>query len=447
VPVSRERTVAADSMRVLGAQIAANTGWFVAVLLLARGLTTSGRGTVAFVTVAALLTPRVAMAGAGEAAKVLAATRPDLRAVLLANLAALTAAAAVAGGGIAVAALILAPGARPAGVGTAELALLAVGVVAVAGNQAAGSYLQGRGRFQAFARMVAIGPWLYTALLVVEWLRGPLTVPGALGAWVVAQALPTVLLWAACLLDAGIARPQRALLRESISFGVRAWAGSLAYLLNARLDQIIVGVIATEATLGVYAVAVNACEVLYLLPTAVASALLPAIARAPDAERAARTLRIFRAVALVTLAGAGLAVLLGPVLVPAVFGEAYRASVTPLLLLLPSALGFAASTVFSNALLASSAPGRSSAGPLTSLVVGVVLDLALVPSAGAAGAAVAASAALLCGGAAAAYAFGRRAGLSPAAVLPSRTDLALLAAPARQLRSRLITRRAGARWS
>jgi O-antigen/teichoic acid export membrane protein len=282
--------------------------------------------------------------------------------------------------------------------------------------------------------MVAIGPWVYAALLGVEWSRGPLTVPGALAAWVVAQAAPTLLLWAACLLDAGVARPQRALLRESIAFGARAWAGSLAYLLNARVDQIIVGVIATEATLGVYAVAVNASEILYLLPTAVASALLPAIARTPEHQRARRTLAIFRVVAMFTLAGAGLALLAGPLLVPLVFGSAYHASVTPLLLLLPSALGFAASTVFSNALLASAQPARSSAGPLVSLVVGVALDFALVPRYGASGAAAAASAALLSGGAVAALVFARHAGLAPA-VHPG------------QLRSRRIARRAGARWS
>jgi O-antigen/teichoic acid export membrane protein len=438
--IAGRSTVASDSLRVLGAQVAANTGWFVAVLLLARGLQPAGRGTVAFVTVAALLTPRLAMVGAGEAAKVLAATRPGVRAVLLSNLAALTLATALVGGGIAVAALLLAPNARPAGVGPAELALLATGIVTVAGNQAAGSYLQGRGQFRVFARMVAIGPWLYAALLVVEWSRAPLTVAGALGAWVVAQALPTVLLWAACLLDAGLARPQRALLGESIAFGARAWVGGLAYVLNARVDQIIVGIIATEATLGLYAVAVNACEVLYLLPTAAASALLPAIARSPGPERVQRTLRIFRAVGLLTLAGAGVAALVGPVLLPLAFGSAYAGSVTPLLLLLPSALGFAASTVFSNALLASSEPVRSSAGPLVALVVGVALDLVLVPRSGASGAAIAASAALLAGGAVAAYAFLAHAGVSPTALLPRPADL-------RQLRSRRIARRAGARWS
>jgi O-antigen/teichoic acid export membrane protein len=138
------------------------------------------------------------------------------------------------------------------------------------------------------------------------------------------------------------------------------------------------------------------------------------------------------------------AALLGPLVIPLVFGAAYRASVVPFALLLPGALGFAANAVFSSALLASGAPGRSSLGPLVALSTGIALDLLLIPPLGASGAAIAASVALLCGGTAAACAFGVFRGLTPAALVPRRADLAALSG---QLRSRLSARRAGARWS
>jgi O-antigen/teichoic acid export membrane protein len=130
---------------------------------------------------------------------------------------------------------------------------------------------------------------------------------------------------------------------------------------------------------------------------------------------------------------------LGPVLLPLVFGDAYRGAVAPFLWLLPSAIGFVASAVFSNALLASGAPALSSLGPVVALTVGVTLDLLLIPRLGASGAAIAASAALLCGGTAAAVAYGVRSGLPPAALLPRKADLELLA--------NLAMRRAGARPS
>jgi O-antigen/teichoic acid export membrane protein len=148
---------------------------------------------------------------------------------------------------------------------------------------------------------------------------------------------------------------------------------------------------------------------------------------------------VFRAVMIITTVAVAVAAVLGPVLVPLVFGHAYAGSVEPFLWLLPSAFGFAASAVFSNALLASGAPARSSLGPVTSLVVGVGLDIVLIPAHGATGAAIAASVALLIGGTAAAVAYGARAGLRPGALIPRRDDVALLA-------SRAI-RRAGARPS
>jgi O-antigen/teichoic acid export membrane protein len=173
-------------------------------------------------------------------------------------------------------------------------------------------------------------------------------------------------------------------------------------------------------------VAVNGSEVLFYIPSAVASALVPVVASGEARGSVERTLRVFRLVILVTLAAVAVAAIAGPLLLPVVFGEPYRDSVTPFLLLLPSALGFAASSVFSNALLASSAPTLSSVGPVISLTLGIALDLVLIPRYGASGAATAASIALLAGGAAAASVYRRRAALPLGALIPRRADVAAL---------------------
>jgi O-antigen/teichoic acid export membrane protein len=142
---------------------------------------------------------------------------------------------------------------------------------------------------------------------------------------------------------------------------------------------------------------------------------------------------------IVTACAVGVAAAAGPFLLPLAFGADYADSVEPFLWLLPSAFGFAASAVFSTALLASGAPALSSLGPVVSLVTGVTLDLLLIPSHGATGAAIAASIALLAGGGIAAAAYGVRAGLGPGALVPRRADITLLVTRA--------TRRAGARPS
>ena len=93
------------------------------------------------------------------------------------------------------------------------------------------------------------------------------------------------------------------------------------------------------------------------------------------------------------------------------------------------ALGFTATAVFSYALVAGSSPGLSSVGPFVALVLGIVLDLVLIPRFGASGAAAAASAAFLAGGCAALAVFRRR---NPFAwrelLLPRRSDLVVFRA-------------------
>jgi O-antigen/teichoic acid export membrane protein len=199
--------------------------------------------------------------------------------------------------------------------------------------------------------------------------------------------------------------------------------------------------IAGEAALGFYAVAVNASETLLYLSGATGLALLPRLAAVPRAEGVETTLRVFRQLLLLTAAAAIVAALLGPPLLPRVFGGEFEASVNAFLLLLPGGLGYAALTVFTNALAASSAPGRSSAASFLTLALGLGLDVLLIPPYGAAGAAAAASAAFLVGGATAALLYHRRERFAPRELVPRSHDLRALGGLAlrefRALRGRL----------
>jgi O-antigen/teichoic acid export membrane protein len=241
--------------------------------------------------------------------------------------------------------------------------------------------------------------------------------------------IKALVLLAASVRGEGLGRPSGPLLRASLSFGARAWLGTLSTAFNERVDQILVALIASEATLGIYATAVNGFEVLLYPAGAAATVILPLAARAYPERRAERVLGAFRSVALLTVAGVLVAAVLGPPLIPLVFGEPFEPSVDAFLWLLPGALGFVALAIFSNALVASSAPGRSSVGPLVSLGLSVVLDFVLIPPFGADGAAAAATAGLLAGGATALVLYGRVAAFPPRSlVVPERRDLELLRA-------------------
>jgi O-antigen/teichoic acid export membrane protein len=380
------------------AQILGNAGLFVALLLITRALGPTGRGTVAFITVAALITAWVARLGVTEATVVFAAQRPSARPVLLSNVVAFAAAVACAGAVLVCGTLLLVPAARPPGVGDAELAVLALSIIAAGLADAGYRFLLGCSRFREHALITITTSWIYPLLVALCWLAFGLTVVQAALLWAATQGLRAVLLFLVGLTEGGIGRPSLSVLVESIVFGLRAWIGTLADSLNFRIDQILLALLASEATLGFYVVAVNVSEVLLYLPGATATALLPLVAGSRSEDRLERTLRAFRSASLVTLATVLVAALIVPPLLPLVFGPAFDASVGPFLLLLPGVLGAVAMIVFCNALVASSLPSLSSVGPIVSLVVGVTLDVLLIPSFGASGAAAAASAAFVGGG-------------------------------------------------
>lgn len=411
------------------AQVLGNAGLFVALVVIARALGPVGRGTIAFIAVTAILSARVTRLGVSEATIVFGAQRPQLRPSLLTNLVLWVTAAAVVAAAVVSVVLLTSPSWRPNGIGDTELAILALGILTSALVDAGYSFVLGCSRFAIHAVITVATAWLYAFAVATVWVTVDLTVARAALIWVAVQAFKAlVLLWAS-VRTSGVGRPDRALLRESIGFGIRAWVGSLSDALNGRIDQILIAFIATEATLGVYAVAVNAWEILLYLPGAAATAVLPSVARADRTIRVEQVLKAFRSVALVTLSGLAIAAVVGPPLLVVVFGAPFDASIAPFLWLLPGTLGYVALGIFSSALVASSSPGLSSLGPLVSLGVGIALDIVLIPSFGAEGAAIASSAALLTGGATALVLYRTRASFALAALIrPRAGDLDVLKA-------------------
>ena len=378
-PSPPARTAAARGSALLfWAQIIGNAGLFVGLLLVTRALGPSGRGTVAFITVTALVTAWIARLGVTEATVVFAAQRPEARPVLLTNSLAFSTAAGLAGATVVCGTLWWTPALRPAGVGPTELGILAISILTACLADAGYRFLLGCSRFRAHALVTAVTSWIYPILVVILWTVFGLTV--ALGAllWASTQGLRALLVISIALKqEGGFGRPSRRLLRESIGFGVRAWIGTLADSLGFRIDQILVALLASEASLGFYVVAVNLSEMLLYFPGAVSTALLPLAARSEAGSRLAQTLKAFRSGSFVTFASLMASALIVPPLIPLVFGSPFGASITPFLLMLPGLVGFTAMIVFCNALIASSLPSLSSVAPTVCFVVGLALGFLL----------------------------------------------------------------------
>ena len=418
---SRKGSIGRGSALLFAAQLSGNAGMFAAVLIIARSLGPSGRGAMAFITVTALIVARVMKFGISQATTVFTAQRPGERPALLANLVWFSLLGSLVGASVICGILLAFPGIRPGSIGTTEILILLGGTVATSLWDE--SFMLGWQRMRALALRIAIAGWIYAVVLAAAWLLFGLDVPTAAAAWGVAQLLIGLMFQAAPAIELGIVRPRLKLLREMLRFGARAWAGTLSTLLNARVDQILMAFIATQTALGIYAVAVNASELLLYVPSAVAAAMLPAISAEDSSLAPDRAVRVLRVTMLIGVATMTVAALLGPPLIPLVFGEPFDPSVEPFLWLLPGVIGYSALSVTTSALLAAGSPGRSSVGPVVCLVVGLTLDVILIPELDATGAAIAATGAFASGGLTGLLLYRRTAGFAWVALVPRRDDL------------------------
>ena len=190
-------------------------------------------------------------------------------------------------------------------------------------------------------------------------------------------------------------RPSVGHVRAVAGYGIRSQLSSVALLMNARLDFIIVAALVGPNALGIYAVASRYAELLRMPGLAMNYVLYPRYARSPkqrahrEATRTARRVGLLPAVLAVPMA------LLAPAVIPFAYGRGFDAAVVPAYALLAGLSVCGVSGIVTAFLFACGRPGLSSLAQGVGLVVTVVLDLTLIPRYGITGAAVASTSAYL----------------------------------------------------
>jgi O-antigen/teichoic acid export membrane protein len=236
-------------------------------------------------------------------------------------------------------------------------------------------------------------------------------------------------------------RPRFDILGRLARWGVQGEIGNVLQLANYRLDQYIVRDFVSLTAVGIYAVGTSMTEAVFILSNAVALVLLPRLTSADSAEAARLAPVASRNTMLVAAAGSLALAAVAPVLIPAVFGDAFEDSVEALWLLLPGTVALAGSKVLTSYIFSQGRPLVNTGITAVSLVVTIVADLALIPRFGVNGAATASSIAYLAHFAAALFAYSRISGNRPFdAVAPRREDAALYLDAARNV----LARRPGA---
>ena len=210
-----------------------------------------------------------------------------------------------------------------------EVFLLGIGVVATALHEVAKAFLLGCSVFRSQALVQAVWPWVYAGLLLAVSLTSGLTVVAAITCWAARFGAAALTLVVIAVRHAGLGLPEPQLLRSSMHFGLRAWPITASRFMNFRTDQILMGFLATQAALGIYAVAVSASEALLLMSFAVGSAIVPVIGGSEESKRGERTLQTLRVLLLTTAVAVVLAAIVGPTLLPLVLGPITSARSLP----------------------------------------------------------------------------------------------------------------------
>lgn len=413
--------------RAAAATFATNAGVLtlslVNVLILARVLGPAGRGAVAFVVAAFVLTSGLASLGVEQANANLGGTRPERRATLATNslLVAVVVGAAAAG----LVGLLLAS--VPVTRGEVDLRLLLL-ALAVLPSGLLGDYLkfllQSDYRFGITNIAWLAGPAINALANGILAAFGQLTVELAVVVFVANKVVATSILAISVARNFGFARPDFGLARAALWFGLKTHVTRFMAFGTYRADQWLLGAIAGPYQLGLYSIALSLAEVLFYVSGVIVLVQRPHLVRALPAVAAEFAARIFRrALILSGIAGAAL-FFLAPPLSVVLFGEQFRPSGDYVRVLAFAAVGVLAVDLFSNAATAQRRPLLPAAAAGVALLVMVTLNLLLVPEFGAFGAAIAKTAAYTVGGATMVIVFLRLVGSDHRALVLRRDDIA-----------------------
>ena len=181
--------------------------------------------------------------------------------------------------------------------------------------------------------------------------------------------------------------------REVTVYSLPSFAANAVQFLNYRLAVYFVNEYAGAATLGLYQTATLATQALWLLPSAIAAITFPKVAAAAAAgtDKASQTAQCVRIVSWVSIFCAVGMAAFAPVMVPLVFGRAFRGAVPMLLLLLPGTVAFCPAQVLAGYMAGIGRPGLNLAASCVGAALTIGLNALLVPVYGASGAALATS--------------------------------------------------------
>jgi len=318
--------------------------------------------------------------------------------------------------GIAGIVAILAAGAMIDAFGLRLAAIAAPALVPNVVNACISGVLLGRARIRLWNYIQALPPQLTLIGMLIVVVGLGHGVDGAVAVWTAAYFATSAFallaardVWLPPTTPRVLDRHGRAILRLALVMG----AVQIVNLIGYRIELFILDRYEGLAQVGIYSIAMQAAEAMWLVPAAVATAVTgPAVHDTPAG--AARLIRNACGRGLLYTGGLAVAVgALAPLVIPLLFGDDFRGATRPLLLLLPGVVVYGPVSIL--VVYLSVRCGRPRLSLLVSvigLVVTAAASFVFIPRYGASGAAGASAIGYAAGGLAAWISFVRVAGLT-----------------------------------
>jgi O-antigen/teichoic acid export membrane protein len=164
------------------------------------------------------------------------------------------------------------------------------------------------------------------------------------------------------------------------SYVFSIYIGTIINFMNYRMDLWIVNYYLSEIELGLYALSGNIIQLFITISVVVSSVLLPYLSGKISEEESIQTFsRSSRMNFLFILCGVLMAFFTAEFLVPLVYGEEFRGSVLPLLIILPGVLLSCSTQLFATLIVARNKNRLNIIATSCGLVITLVLDLLLIP--------------------------------------------------------------------
>ena len=307
------------------------------------------------------------------------------------------------------------------GVGGAGVILLAGAVISAFGlrlaaiaapalapnvlNASISGVLLGRARVRLWNVIQVVQPVLALVgmlIVVVGFGRG---VDAAVAAWTVSYFVTSAValigardLWRPIVRTRLLDRLGRSIARLALAMGLV----QIVNLIGYRVELFVLEHFKGLGAVGVYSIAMQAAESIWLIPAAVASAVTGPVVHETE-EGATREIRKACAKGLLYTGAVAVAIgAIAPFVIPWVFGDEFKGAVRPLVLLMPGVVAYAPVTILVVYLTVRRArPRLSLYVSVIGLVVTAAMSVLLIPPYGASGAAVASAIGYAAGGLAA----------------------------------------------